>query len=142
MRVFANSFARKAKANSFNIFSCGETDRSMHGKCCFRCCCCRGGGGDDHFLMYSQKGCEKRNPFSFFMGVKKKTFASKGSESALKLTPQLIEEIPFLFHFRSGGASSSSSVVQTRVVYVGLREAAEAVASGRREQKKAAAAVM
>ncbi len=43
------------------LFTCGEADRSRHGKCCSSSCCCWG----DHFhftsLMYTQKGCEKKN---------------------------------------------------------------------------------
>ncbi len=69
------------------FFTCGEADRSRHGKCCSSCCCCCWG---DHFhftsLMSTQKGCEKKNLCQknrcekgklFFnkVGVKKENFS-------------------------------------------------------------------
>ncbi len=62
---------------SRTLFTCGEADRSRHGKCCSSssccCCCCMG----DHFhftsLMYTQKGCEKKN-LCQKIGAKKENF--------------------------------------------------------------------
>ncbi len=47
------------------LFTCGEADRSRHGKCCSCCCCCCCWGDHSHFtsLMYTQKGCEKKKNF-------------------------------------------------------------------------------
>ncbi len=57
------------------LFTCGEADRSRHGKCCSSSCCCWG----DHFhftsLMYTQKGFEKKN-LCQKIGVKKENFFS------------------------------------------------------------------
>ncbi len=59
-----------------SFFTCGEADRSRHGKCCSSCCCCCCCWGDHfHFtsLMYTQKGCEKKN-LCQKIGVKKENF--------------------------------------------------------------------
>ncbi len=60
--------ASKATAipSSSDLFTCGEADRSRHGKCCSSCCCCCCWGDHFHFtsLMYTQKGCEKKQTLS------------------------------------------------------------------------------
>ncbi len=64
------------KNRSLPLFTCGEADRSRHGKCCSSCCCCCCWGDHFHFtsLMYTQKGCEKKN-LCQKVGVKKENFS-------------------------------------------------------------------
>ncbi len=58
--------------------TCGEADRSRHGKCCSSSCCCCCWGDHFHFtsLMYTQKGCEKKK-LCQKIGVKKENFFQK-----------------------------------------------------------------